>query len=134
MSDPTPEELLQQLLNPQPIDPALVAADREACLDYFHQAVHNPLSVAAWSEWWSQFEEQAARAFPLVDYVRLKHRRLKGARQILQLSGKLDKEYLPPADALATHCPDCGERSIAEEQQYSCPRCKLALAIEPPTA
>lgn len=84
--------------------------DREQCLIYFRQAIADPLSVPPWSEWWGENEELAAASFPLVDYVRLKHRRLLGAQQILQLSGELPPDYAPQSPLVSGSCCRCGER------------------------
>ncbi|HEX4611024.1 MAG TPA: hypothetical protein VH092_22730 [Urbifossiella sp.] len=52
----------------------------EDCLAYFRKAIADPRSVPPWSEWWAANVERVERVFPLLDYVRLKHRRLLGAR------------------------------------------------------
>lgn len=82
----------------------------DECLAYFRLAVTDPLRAPAWSAWWARHAELAARSFSLVDYVRLKHRKLLGARQILQLRGELAKEYAPPSPLLTGSCGHCGER------------------------
>ena len=74
----------------------------DECLIYFRQAVLNPGSVPPWSEWWSANEPLVETAFSFVDYVRLKHRGLLGARQILQRLGELPADLTPlcaPADS-----------------------------------
>jgi len=82
----------------------------EECLVYFRRAIHEPASVAPWSEWWAANVGLVERSFPLVDYVRLKHRRLLGARQILQYLGELPADYAPPGHGVTGSCPECGER------------------------
>jgi hypothetical protein len=82
----------------------------EECLTYFRQAIARPLSVPPWSEWWAANEDLVQRVFPLVEYVRLKHRRLKGARQILQHAGELPGDYAPLSPQITGSCADCGER------------------------
>ncbi len=84
----------------------------EECLVYFRLAVSDPESVLPWSEWWSENEPVVEQSFSLVDYVRLKHRKLKGARQILQLAGELTKDFKPPSVFATGSCSECGERII----------------------
>ena len=69
--------------------PATRRAHVEECLAYFRRAIADPLSVPPWSEWWAANVGKAEAVFPLVDYVRLKHRKLLGAQQILQFAGEL---------------------------------------------
>jgi hypothetical protein len=89
----------------------------EECLAYFRQAITEPARVPSWSEWWAVNSELVERVFPLVDFVRLKHRRLLGARQILQNAGELPKNFRPPSPLLTGSCGQCGERTTSE----SCP-------------
>lgn len=99
---------------------------REACLIYFRQAVHEPQSVPPWSEWWAENEPVAGRVFTIVDYVRLKHRRLWGARQILQKSGELPADFVPPHFSLTGTCSECGERVALDggaDESAACPNC-----------
>ena len=65
----------------------------QQCLTYFRAAVADPDSVPAWSVWWATHRELVERTFSMVDYVRLKHRGLVGARQILD---KLDAPPVTP--------------------------------------
>jgi hypothetical protein len=100
----------------------------EQCLDYFRRAVHEPLSVPPWSVWWAENEPVAGRVFAIVDYVRLKHRRLLGARQILQKSGELPADFVPPHFSVTGTCSECGERVDLGERDSaggsdSCPIC-----------
>lgn len=88
--------------------------DRETCLIYFRQAIADPLSVPPWSEWWAANEELAAASFSLVDYVRLKHRKLLGAQQILQLIGELPLDFSPQSPLISGGCCRCGERFVNE--------------------
>ena len=81
------------------------------CLLYFRQAVADPSGVPPWSEWWAANEEVVRRVFPPLDYVRLKHRKLRGARQILQRAGELPEDYYVPSPLLTGSCGDCGERT-----------------------
>lgn len=55
------------------------------CRAYFRQAIANPESVLPWSEWWALNAERVERVFPMIEFVRLKHRRLLGAQQHLQI-------------------------------------------------
>jgi len=64
----------------------------EECLIYFRKAIHEPESVPPWPEWWAVNAELVERIFTIVDFVRLKHRGLLGARQILQIRGELPKD------------------------------------------
>lgn len=67
----------------------------EACLKYFRLAVADPSSAPPWSEWWAANVGLVERVFPLMDYVRLKHRGLLGAKQILQNLGELPPDVPP---------------------------------------
>jgi DNA-directed RNA polymerase subunit RPC12/RpoP len=93
-----------------------VVIDREACLIYFRQAIGEPLSVPPWSEWWAANEELVSASFPLVDYVRLKHRRLLGAQQILQIIGELPPDFAPQSPLISGSCCRCGERFVNEAE------------------
>jgi hypothetical protein len=84
----------------------------EECLRYFRQAISKPLSVPPWSEWWAENEALVQRVFPLMEYVRLKHRRLRGAREILQRTGELPADYVPQSPLITQSCGDCGERTM----------------------
>ena len=88
--------------------------DRETCLIYFRQAIAEPLSVPPWSEWWAENEELVGASFSLVDYVRLKHRRLLGAQQILQIVGDLPADFSPQSPLTSGGCCRCGERFVNE--------------------
>lgn len=68
----------------------------DECLGYFRKAVSNPASVPPWSEWWAANAELVEHTFPLVDWVRLKHRGLLGAVQILQHRGELPADFRLP--------------------------------------
>ena len=108
----------------------------ETCLAYFRQAIANPLSVPPWSEWWAVNGELVERVFPLFDYVRLKHRRLLGAQQILQKNGDLPKDYVPPNPALTGSCSKCGERTAKHSAdsgggQIVCPNCGVVSSDDP---
>jgi hypothetical protein len=83
----------------------------DECLAYFRKAIHDPASVPPWSEWWAANSELAAHSFGFADYVRLKHRRLRGARQILQIAGELPEDFRPRSVEESGSCLDCGERA-----------------------
>ena len=91
-------------------------ADREPCLIYFRQLVAEPLSVPPWSVWWLANEELVGQAFSLVDYVRLKHRKLLGAVQILQIAGELPPDYAPQSPLTSGSCCRCGERFVNQPE------------------
>lgn len=100
----------------------------EQCLAYFRKAVHEPLTVPPWSEWWAVNEPVVGRVFSIVDYVRLKHRRLRGARQILQRAGELPEDFRPPDVMRTGSCGECGERTTNHVAgpgggHISCPNC-----------
>ncbi len=80
----------------------------EQYLTYFRLALTDPLCVPPWSEWWTANEELVQRVFPLMEYVRLKHRRLNGARQLMSKRGE-EFELFDPLFLLS--CPSCGERT-----------------------
>ncbi len=61
-----------------------MSKDIDDCLSYFRAATTEPETVPLWAEWWAANEAKAEACFPLVDYVRLKHRGLLGAKQILE--------------------------------------------------
>ena len=100
----------------------------EECLAYFRQAIADPLSVPPWSEWWAANAQVVENVFPRLDYVRLKHRRLLGARQILQQRGELPENYSPPSPLLIGSCAECGERTTNHSGgpgggYITCPTC-----------
>jgi len=97
----------------------------EECLAYFRKAIADPRSVPPWSAWWAANVGLVERTFPLIDYVRLKHRRLLGARQILQYNGELPKDYAPPGPLDTGSCADCGERTtpLPDGTGVACPQC-----------
>ncbi len=86
--------------------------DRETCLIYFRRALEEPLSVPPWSEWWAANDELVSETFSMVDYVRLKHRKLLGAQQILQIAGELPPDYSPRSPLISGCCCRCGERFV----------------------
>jgi len=61
----------------------------EECLDYFRKALAEPESAPPWTDWWAIHGDWVERTFPMIDYVRLKHRGLLGAEQILHKLGEL---------------------------------------------
>lgn len=108
----------------------IVLSDRETelevCFAHFRQAVREPGSVAPWSKWWAENEPIAGRVFTIVDYVRLKHRRLLGARQILQKAGELPADFVPPHYSVTGTCSECGERVAIDggaDERAACPNC-----------
>ncbi|MCE9529159.1 MAG: hypothetical protein K8R36_24190 [Planctomycetales bacterium] len=100
----------------------------DECLVYFRLAVTDPRSVPPWSEWWGTNETLASEVFSFADYVRLKHRRLLGARQILQRLGEIPGDFMPPSHQLTGSCGNCGERTINQDADSGevviiCPNC-----------
>jgi hypothetical protein len=107
----------------------------EECLAYFRQAVVDPLSVVPWSEWWAANTELVERIFPRHDFVRLKHRRLRGAREILQRAGVLPEHYKPPHVLRTGSCSECGERTTNHFAgpgggRVTCPNCGLICVYD----
>ncbi|MEX2173882.1 MAG: hypothetical protein WD872_05935 [Pirellulaceae bacterium] len=104
----------------------------EECLVYFRQAIANPSSVPRWSVWWKANEELAQNVFSLADYVRLKHRRLLGAQQILQRAGELPKDHTPASPLVTGWCGQCGEPAIAQPAvaTIACPICGTTWATD----
>lgn len=110
----------------------------DECLAYFRRAVADPQSVPPWSEWWAANAEVVERTFPLLDYVRLKHRKLLGARQVLQHRGELPADYAPPSPLVTGSCGDCGERTARVPGPgggiIDCPTCGVVAEYDdPPT-
>lgn len=110
----------------------------DECLAYFRRAVAEPLSVPPWSGWWAANAEVVERVFPLLDFVRLKHRRLLGARQILQHRGELPEDYQPPSPLVTGSCGECGERTARVPGPgggiVDCPVCGVVAQYDdPPT-
>ncbi len=67
------------------------------CRAYFRQAIANPESVPPWAEWWATNAELVERVFSMIEFVRLKHRGLLGAKQHLQMIGEWPKDLtIPP--------------------------------------
>jgi hypothetical protein len=99
----------------------------DECLAYFRLAVSDPLSVPPWSEWWAENHGLVERVFPLMDYVRLKHRRLLGARQILDKRGEHPVPYSPENLLLLKSCPNCGERTKRVGHYIECPICGVVV-------
>jgi hypothetical protein len=109
----------------------------EEILVYFRQAMANPASVPPWSEWWAANEELVGRSVSLVDYVRLKHRKLRGAQQILQRAGELPPDYAPPHPRVSGSCGSCGERvAIGSDLigPITCTNCGLTYPDKPQPA
>jgi len=107
----------------------------EECLAYFRQAVADPRSVPPWSEWWAAHAGLVERVFPDVEYVRLKHRRLAGARQILQNRGELPADYCPPSPLRTGSCGQCGERTTTHSGgpgggYVTCPTCGVVCMYD----
>ena len=117
------------------VSPGKRTSRMEECLTYFRRAIGDPLSVPPWSEWWAENAERVERSFPLVDFVRLKHRRLLGARQILQKAGELPADYAPPSPLLSGSCAQCGERTINHSAGpgggcITCPTCGIICTYD----
>jgi hypothetical protein len=107
----------------------------EECLAYFRQAVADPRSVPPWSAWWSVHEDLVQQVFPRMDYVRLRHRRLRGAREILQARGELPEDYTPPDPMDTGSCTECGERTTNHPAgpgggSVHCPNCGLLIVYD----
>jgi len=107
----------------------------DECLAYFRRAIYDPASVPPWSEWWAANADLVAHVFGFADYVRLKHRRLKGARQILQIAGELPAAFLPPSVEESGCCCDCGERvavnsAVLGPGKVTCPTCGGAYVFD----
>ena len=107
----------------------------DECLQYFSQAILDPLSVPAWSEWWAANEEFVKRAFPHLEYVRLKHRRLRGAREILQKSGILSEDFKPISVLKTGSCSECGDRTTNSPSgpgggAVICPNCGIVSVYD----
>jgi|GEM_PF-4939134 len=66
------------------------------CRAYFRQAIANPETVPSWAEWWASNAELVERVFPMIEFVRLKHRGLLGAKQHLQMIGEWPKDLANP--------------------------------------
>lgn len=100
----------------------------DAFLRYFRQVVTDPANAEPWSQWWATHEGEIQQTLPLVEYVRLKHRRVRGAREILQRAGELPLDFQPPEALRSGVCAECGETvTRADEAQSNagaiCPRC-----------
>jgi hypothetical protein len=105
------------------------------CLRYFRQLVADPASVPPWSEWWAENVGLVETVFPLADYVRLKHRRLLGARQILQRLGELPADYVPPSPLATGSFANCGDRTVTNSAaegggSVSCPNCGVICTFD----
>jgi hypothetical protein len=103
-------------------------SDMDEFIAYFRQAVTDPASAPPWSQWWATNEEAVQQVFPLIEYVRLKHRRLRGAREILLRAGHLPADFRSPSPLQSGTCHDCGERVIdplaeTSEGNATCPKC-----------
>jgi len=107
----------------------------EECLNYFRAAIADPRSVPPWSEWWAANAGRVERVFPLMEFVRLKHRRLRGARQLLQNAGELPEDYCPPSPLVTGSCSECGERTTNHYGglgggYITCPTCGLVCMYD----
>ena len=99
-------------------------------LQYFRHAIADPQSVPPWSEWWAANAERVQNEFPLVDWVRLKHRKLRGAREILMHRGELPPDFRPPGPFETNSCSECGERltdlpTDHKGETIQCPHCRV---------
>ncbi len=79
-------------------------------LAYFRQAIEHPETVQPWNKWWTENASRVESAFPREDFLRLKYRKLQGARTILERSGwtPADESSLQPIQS--GFCNVCGER------------------------
>jgi ribosomal protein S27E len=90
-------------------------------------AIFTPMSVSPWSEWWHANADLVERVFSRYEYLRLKYRRLSGARQILEARGQLPETQFPTG-SFSGSCSDCGERTTNHSAgpgggYVSCPTC-----------
>lgn len=117
-----------ELFTPEGVAFTAAGVDIETLLSYLRSAATDPASVAPWSEWWAENDKHVSQAFSLVDYVRLKHRKLTGARQLLQARGELPKDFLPPSIQSSGSCEKCGERGVERPTpagpRLGCPNCE----------
>lgn len=82
----------------------------EELLAYFQRAIEQPDSVQPWSTWWSSNSERVRAAFSREDYLRLKHRKLRGARTILERCGWSPTDAARVRPIHTGFCDQCGER------------------------
>ena len=61
------------------------------CLEYFRKALAAPDTVPPWADWWAIHADWVEQTFPMIDFVRLKHRGLLGAEQVLHKLGEQQK-------------------------------------------
>ena len=101
----------------------------DECLAYFRQAISTPLSVPPWSEWWALNSDLVRQVFSRFDYLRLKYRRLRAAREVLQDIGALPSDFRPASPLISGCCDECGERVIIKGGPgggaIECPVCGL---------
>jgi hypothetical protein len=102
-------------------------------LTYFKQAATDPANVPPWSVWWAENSEAVEHALPLMEFVRLKHRRLKGAIEYLKKIGQLPPDFQPPHPLTTGICPDCGdplqhETTSPDATNLSCKHCGLSVS------
>ena len=64
----------------------------EPHIEYFRLVVADPDCTPSWADWWAANEELVQRTFPLIEYVRLKHRGPEGVRQLLQKYGHIPRD------------------------------------------
>jgi hypothetical protein len=111
------------------------ASTVEECLAYFRLAIADPHRVPPWSEWWAANVGLVERTFPRQEFVRLKHRRLRGARQLLQNAGELPEEFCVPSSLVTGSCGECGERTVNHNGgpgggYITCPTCGLVCMYD----
>ncbi len=104
-------------------------------LTYFKQAATDPASVPPWSVWWAAHSETVEQLLPLMEFVRLKHRRLKGAIEYLKKIGELPPDFQPPSVLTTGICPTCGDPMNRETAgpasgTLTCPLCELSITYD----
>jgi hypothetical protein len=82
----------------------------EECLAYFRRAIEHPGTVPPWAEWWATHEELVRRVFPRPEYLRLKYRKLAGARILVERQGWRPSSESQRDPDRAEFCEVCGER------------------------
>lgn len=86
-------------------------------LAYFQRAIEHPETVRPWNDWWIENSAWVQAEFSREDFLRLKYRKLRGARTILERSGwtPTDERRLQPINS--GFCNVCGERLFNVVQQ-----------------
>jgi hypothetical protein len=87
-----------------------IVANVNELLAYFRQAIEHPESVQPWNDWWLTNSDKVESAFSREDFLRLKHRKLRGARIILENSGWTPANARSLRPINTGYCDVCGER------------------------